>query len=161
MNQPKSQNQIKNEDHDQERRDPCHSDIPEWLQEFGENLVDERVPEHRDSHASSHHEPSLEPAMREVRIWVNTVFLLTSRKIEIARSARRPKSQGPRAEDALAQWYLEQKILVTWFQQITKFSVKDVNLETIIDTLSWYNSMNSILAVQNQLTQVPGADKEA
>ena len=44
-----------------ERGDPCHSDIPEWLQEFRENLVDDRVPEHRDSHASSSHEPSLEP----------------------------------------------------------------------------------------------------
>ena len=50
-----------NEDHDQERRDLCHSDIPEWLQEFRENLVDDRVPEHRDSHASSSHELSLEP----------------------------------------------------------------------------------------------------
>ena len=48
-------------DHDQERGDPCHSDIPEWLQEFTENLVDDRVPEHRDSHASSSHESSLEP----------------------------------------------------------------------------------------------------
>ena len=42
------------------REDP-YSDIPEWLHEFRENLVDERVPEHRDSHASSSHEPSLEP----------------------------------------------------------------------------------------------------
>ena len=47
--------------HDQERRDPCHSDILEWLQEFRENLVDDRVPERRDSHASSSHESSLEP----------------------------------------------------------------------------------------------------
>ena len=37
------------------------SDIPEWLQELRENLVDDRVPEHRDSHASSSREPSLEP----------------------------------------------------------------------------------------------------
>ena len=44
-----------------ERRDPLCSDIPEWLQEFRENLVDDRVPEHRDSHASSSHELSLEP----------------------------------------------------------------------------------------------------
>ena len=42
--------------------DLLNSDIREWLQEFRENLVDERVPEHRDSHASSSHEPSLEPA---------------------------------------------------------------------------------------------------
>ena len=34
-----------------------------------------------------------------MRICVNTVFILTSRKTEIARSARVPKSQGPRAED--------------------------------------------------------------
>ena len=48
-------------DHDLERGDPLCSDIPEWLQEFRENLVDDRVPEHRNSHASSCHEPSLEP----------------------------------------------------------------------------------------------------
>ena len=44
-----------------ERGDPLCADIPEWLQEFRENLVDDRVPEHRDSHASSSHELSLEP----------------------------------------------------------------------------------------------------
>ena len=55
---PKTTN---NEDHDQERGDLCHPDIPELLQEFRENLVDERVPEHRDSHVSSSHESSLEP----------------------------------------------------------------------------------------------------
>ena len=49
-----------NEDPDLERRDLLNSDIPEWLQEFRENLVDDRVPERRDSHASSSHEPSLE-----------------------------------------------------------------------------------------------------
>ena len=48
----------KNEDHDLERGDPLYSDIPEWLQEFRENLVDDRVPERRDSHASSSREPS-------------------------------------------------------------------------------------------------------
>ena len=40
----------------------------------------------------------------------STVFLLTSRKIEIARS---PRSQGPLAEDEMANQYLEQKSLVT------------------------------------------------
>ena len=47
----------KNEDHEIERGDPLISDIPQWLQEFRENLVDDRVPERRDSS----HEPSLEP----------------------------------------------------------------------------------------------------
>ena len=37
------------------------AEILEWLQGFRENLVDDRVPEHRDSHSSSSHEVSLEP----------------------------------------------------------------------------------------------------
>ena len=42
-------------------------------------------------------------SLREVRIWVNTVFTLISLRTEIARSVRRPKSQEPRAEHALAE----------------------------------------------------------
>ena len=45
-------------------RAPLYSVIPERPQEFGENLVDDRVPEHRDSHASSSHELSLEPTSK-------------------------------------------------------------------------------------------------
>ena len=71
--------------------------------------MDDRVPEHGDSHASSSHEPSLEPALARS---VNTVLKLTSPKTEISRSARGPKLQGHRAEDALAEPYLVQKILV-------------------------------------------------
>ena len=37
------------------------SEIPEWLHEFMVILVDDEVPECRDSHASSSHEASLEP----------------------------------------------------------------------------------------------------
>ena len=67
--------------------------------------MDDKVPEHRDSHASSSHGSSLEltPA-RSVDLGEHSV-LLTSRKTEIARSARGPKLQGPRAEDALAEPY--------------------------------------------------------
>ena len=43
----------------------------------------------------------------------------------------------PCAEDAMAKPYLVQKILVIWLQQITKFSVKVVNLATIIDMQSF------------------------
>ena len=43
---------------------PLCSEIPEWLQEFSENLVDDRVPERRGSHASSSHEASLEPMFK-------------------------------------------------------------------------------------------------
>ena len=47
-----------------ERGNPLCSDIPEWLQEFRENLVDDEVPERGDSHASSCHEVSLEPTFK-------------------------------------------------------------------------------------------------
>ena len=46
------------------RGDPLCSDnseIPEWLQEFRENLVDDEIPLQGGSHASSSHEASLEP----------------------------------------------------------------------------------------------------
>ena len=59
----------------QERGDPCSSEIPEWLQEFREILVDDRVPEHRDSHASSSHEPSLEPTIaRSAELGKHSVY---------------------------------------------------------------------------------------
>ena len=60
INHPKIPKPKKKENHEQVRGDPYYSDIPEWLQEFRENLVDDRVPERRDSHASSSHELSSE-----------------------------------------------------------------------------------------------------
>ena len=87
------------------------SEISEWLQELRENLVDDEAPARRDSHASSSHEESPHP--RDVRIWVSTVFILISLKTEIVRSVRGPKLQGSRAEDAMAEPYVVQKMLVT------------------------------------------------
>ena len=48
-----------------ERRNPCDdSEIPEWLQEFREHLVDDEIPLQGGSHASSSHEVSLEPTTK-------------------------------------------------------------------------------------------------
>ena len=48
-----------------ERGSPCvDSGIPEWLQEFRRNLVDDEIPLQGGSHASSSHEVSLEPTTR-------------------------------------------------------------------------------------------------
>ena len=48
-----------------ERGNPCDdSEIPEWLQEFRENLVDDEIPLKGGSHASSSHEASLEPTTK-------------------------------------------------------------------------------------------------
>ena len=121
-------NQPKNEDHEQVRGSP-YSDIPEWLQEFRENLVDERVPEHRDSHASSSHEPSLEP-VRSVYLGKHSVYthLPKDRNCEICQRTKITRAPYRRRRG---------RVVTRALQQITKFSVKDVNLETIIDMQSW------------------------
>ena len=48
---------------------PLYSEIPEWLQEFRENLVDDKIPVHGDSHASSSHEASLEPTSKRREVF--------------------------------------------------------------------------------------------
>ena len=48
-----------------ERGNACgDSEIPEWLQEFREILVDDEIPVQGDSYASSSHEVSLEPILK-------------------------------------------------------------------------------------------------
>ena len=47
-----------------ERDDPLCSEIPEWLQEFRGNSVDDDIPKQGDSHVSSSHEASLEPIFK-------------------------------------------------------------------------------------------------
>ena len=47
-----------------ERGNSLNSEIPEWLQEFREILMDDEIPVHGGSHASSSHEASLEPTIK-------------------------------------------------------------------------------------------------
>ena len=100
----------KNENRETERSDPLCSDILEWLQEFRENLVDDRVPERRDSHASSSHEPSLEPTpTRSVDLGKHCVYthflkdrnceICQRTKITVAPCRRRIGGTVPRAEN--------------------------------------------------------------
>ena len=96
-----------------ERGNPLNSEIPEWLQEFREIPVHDEIPAHGDSHASSSHEVSLEPIFkRREDLGKHSVYTHFP-KTEFARSVKGPKSQGPRAEDAMAEPYLVLKILVT------------------------------------------------
>ena len=60
MNQQKPKNNQK-----WVRRNPL-PDLPGWLEEFTENLVDESVPAHRDAPASSSRESTSEPRVKEV-----------------------------------------------------------------------------------------------
>ena len=92
-----------------ERGVPLYSEIPKWLQEFRENLVDDRVPERRDSHASASHEPSLEPTpTRSVELGKHCVYshfpkdrhceICQMTKITRAPCRRRIGGAVPRAE---------------------------------------------------------------
>ena len=87
-------------------RNPLDSEIPEWLQESKENLVDYEIPLQGGSQVSS------ERTTKRREDLVNTVFSLISQKTEIARFVNGPKLQGPHAEDAMAKPYLEPQILV-------------------------------------------------
>ena len=66
LTQPKTQNPIKMRITSRFGSPPSSSEIPGWLQEFREHLVDESVPQPHESHASSIHEPSLGPLRRVV-----------------------------------------------------------------------------------------------
>ena len=58
-----------------DRGNPLSSEIPEWLQEFRENLVDDEIRQQGDSHASSSHEVSLEPTTtRSVDMGKHSVY---------------------------------------------------------------------------------------
>ena len=86
------------------------SEIPEWLQEFKENLVDDRVLERRDSYASSSHEASLEPILkRREDLCKHSVYthfpkdrnceICKRTKITTAPCRRRNGAAVPRAEN--------------------------------------------------------------
>ena len=80
---------------------------PNWLQEFRENFVDDRVPERRDSHASSSHEPSSEPMpARNTDLGKHSVYahFPKDQNCEICQSTRAPCRRRigrvvPRAEN--------------------------------------------------------------
>ena len=120
-----------------ERGNPLNSEIPEWLQEIRENLVDEEIPVHGGSHDSSSHEVSLEPTFkRREDLGKHSVYthFPKDRNCEIC---KRTKITRAHAEDSMAKPYLELKNLVTRQQQITRCSVTIANLETITDMQSW------------------------
>ena len=79
-----------------ERGDPLFSEIPEWLQEFKENLVDDEIPKHGDSHASSSHEVSLEPTFQRRE---DSCEICQRTKITRAPCRRRNGGAVPRAEN--------------------------------------------------------------
>ena len=101
------QNQIKTKT-TIEQGNSLNSEIPEWLQEFRGNLVDDEIPLQGGSHASSSHEASLEPIFkRREDLGKHSVYTHFPKD----RNCEIPKLQGPHAEDAMAKPYLVLKNL--------------------------------------------------
>ena len=97
--------------------------------------MDKNVQPHQYSPSSSHELP-MEPRAKVVPVRVSIVSVLTFRKTEIVTSARGRKLQGLLAEDVLVQsWPNAENFGDLIISEITKFSVKGVNHDIIIDTL--------------------------
>ena len=100
---PKSKTNMKKKGNNQATRSRLR-DLPEWLEEFTDNLEDAAVPApaHISQDSDSERPTKVSPTG-------STVFFLTSRKIETAKSACEPKWFGHLAEDALANLFFEQQ----------------------------------------------------
>ena len=151
---PKKKNKQKKRDNNQASGNRL-LDLLEWWEEFTENLDDTQAP--APAHVSQ--DSDSERPTKWQRNQGSTVFILTSRRTELAKSASEPKSQGLLAKDALGKQYIGQKSLVTWQRLITKSSSRKVNLETITGTLSWYKilPLEDFTGDGEEFTKVPRA----
>ena len=171
MNHQESKNKNRNGDNENVRRNPL-LDLPEWLEEFTENLVDESVPGHRDAPASSCCESGSEPRVRVVsgsgKHSIYTYFpkdkdcdICKRTKITRAPFRKRTGTVVPRAEkfgdlitadQKTSQWRM-------WTSKQSSIRCRGTRLG---------NSVDPILSVQNKnssgngkgLTKVLGADEE-
>ena len=107
----KPQTKSKNQDNATARGSPLR-DLPEWLQDFTDNLVDAAASVSSGAPASISREPlHQKPSRKGYR--ASTLFFLTSRRTEVEQYARGQKIQGLLAENALAIKYLQQKSFLT------------------------------------------------
>ena len=156
-----------------EQSDSSYSEIPEWLQEFRENLVDDEIPVQGDSHASSSHEVSLEPTFkRREDLGKHSVYTHfpkdrnceNCQRTKLTRAPCRRRNGGavPRAKK---NWWLDHSRSQNsrWWMWISKQSP----MCSCGARLSY--SMDSIISMQNRnftrnrekLAKVPGTREEA
>ena len=147
------------------RGNPYFSEVPEWLQELKENHVDERVTEHRESHASSSHELSLEP-QRWVVAGNHSVYthfpkdrnceICQRTKMTRAPCRRRTGEVVPRAENF--------GVLITADHQIHGEgceSTNDHRLAVVVqDSATQWIQSYSCKPKTSQLAKILGADQE-
>ena len=100
--------------------------------------MEDEVPERRDSHASSSHEVSAEPtSKRREDLGTHSVYshVPKDRNCEICQRTKITRAPCRRRIGGAVLRAENFGDLIT--AEITKFSVKVVNLETIIDMQSW------------------------
>ena len=103
-------------------------------QEFTENLVDERVPVHRDVFAIFSRDSASEPRSKVVSAKHSIYIHFPDKDHEICK--RTSVTIAPCRKRTGAAVLRPENFVFFLKKQITKFSVKAVNLETI-DVLSW------------------------
>ena len=157
------------------RGNPLHSDnseIPEWLQEFRENLVDDEIPLQGDSHASSSHEASLEPIyMRREELGkhnVHTHFpkdrnceICKRTKITRAPCRRRKGEAVPRADNFGDLITADHKVLSDKLRVSKQSSLRSRGAGSSYSMDPAYPCKNKTSQeTPAQLAKVPGARKE-
>ena len=155
-----------------ERCNSLNSEIPEWLQKFRENLVDDEIPRQGGSHALSPHEASLEPIFKRRedlgKHSVKTHFpqdrnceICKRTKITRAPCRRRKGEAVPRAENLGDLMTADHKVLSDNCE-----SRNNHRYAVVVQDLA--NSMDPGVSVQKQnftrnpekLAKVPGTREE-
>ena len=149
--------------------DPLH-DLPERLQEFPENLVDERVPMHRDSPASSSRESASEP-LRKVVPGKHSIYTHFPKGLKLWSM---PADQNDKGTVQKTHWRSSTSSTKCWWldngrSQSCQWMLR-ISKESPIRSRGtrFGDSMDSIVSVQNKnfsgnwkdLTEVLGADEE-
>ena len=152
------------------RGDPLCSDnseIPEWLQEFRENLVDDEIPLQGGSHASSSHEASLEPIeMRSEELGKHNVHthFPKDRNCEICKRTpcRRRKGEAvPRADNFGDLITADHKVLSDNCESRNNHRYAVVVQDLATQWIQAYPCKNKTSQeTQRSLQKVPGAREE-
>ena len=147
------------------------SEIPEWLQEFRENLVDDEIPLQGDSHASSSHEVSLEPTTkRREDLGKHSVYtrfpndrnceICKRTKISRAPCRRRNGEAVPRAEIFADLITADHKVLSDNCESRNNHRYAVVVQDLATQWIQAYPCRNKTSRNPEKLAKVPGAREE-
>ena len=155
-----------------ERGNPLDSKIPEWLQEFRENLVDDEISLQGGSHASSSHAASLEPTTkRREDLGKHSVYthfpkdrnceICKRTKITRAPCRRRNGEAVPRADKIGDLITADHKVLSDKCESRNNHRYAVVVQDLATQWIQAYPCKNKTSRNPEKLAKVPGTRKEA